>query len=762
VLLDFGLAQLGPEEPLTHPGTALGTAGYMSPEQALGRPSDPRSDLFSFGRVLYEMATGAPPSAALKLNALAPELKRIIAKCLESDCELRYQQASEIRADLERLKLVAGSKKNTVKRWRVIAALAAALIAIFAAAYFYLHRVPKLTDKDTIVLADFVNQTGDPVFDGTLRQGLAVELEQSPFLSLVSDGSVQKALRLMGQPADARLTPELAREICERTGSAAVLEGSIAPLGSRYVLGLRARNCLTGDVLDDEQAQAAGKEDVLNALSQIASRFRARAGESLAIVEKHSVPLAETTTPSLEALKAYSMGWKVLSSTGGPPAALPFFKRATEIDPQFATAHAWLGRMYADIGEQVLSVESTSKAWELRERASDQEKFFIDFSYQRLVMGNLEKAHQICELWARAYPRDMRPHAFLASSTSTSLGRFDSATEEGKKAIELDPDHPFAYSNLAASYMFRNRLAEAQSSLQRAAERKLDAPELLMLRYQIAFLQDDQPEMERLAALGEERSGVDDGMCDMEASVLAYSGRLQQARVKSLHAVDLALQADHRERAAEHEAGSAVREALFGHAPESRRAALAAHDLSNGRDVQYGAALALGLTLDSSLAQTLANDLEKRFPEDTFVKFSYLPALRALFALNRNEPLKAIEFLQAAAPYELGWQASGSAGFVGSLYPIYVRGDAYLAAHQGARAAVEFQKILDHRGIVGADPIGALARLQLARAFVQAGNVTNAKSAYQNFLALWKDADPDIPIFKEAKAENAALQIRAE
>ncbi|MGI8745372.1 MAG: protein kinase domain-containing protein [Bryobacteraceae bacterium] len=762
-ILDFGLAQFGPQdgadEPLTNPGTALGTALYMAPEQARGMPSDARADLFSFGLVLYEMATGTPPSPGMRLSGVPPGVERIVSKCLENDRELRYQHASEIRADLQRLSLEADSSRNIPKRWKLIAPIGA-VMATFAAAYFYFHRTPKLTDRDTIVLADFRNMTGDPVFDGTLRQGLAIQLEQSPFLSLLSEGSIQKTLRLMGQPAEARLTPELAREVCERTGSAAVLEGSIASLGSQYVLGLRARNCRTGDSLDEQQAQAGRKEDVLNALSRIATKFRTRAGESLATVEKHSTPLAEATTPSLEALKAFSTGWKVLSSNG-PPAALPFFKRATEIDPKFATAYAWLGRMYVDIGAPVLSVVSTSKAWQLRDRASDQEKFFIDFSFYRLVIGDVEKASQTCELWAQTYPRDMRPHGFLGSSTSTALGKFEKAAEEGKRALELDPDHAFTYGNLAATYVFRDRLAEAQITLQRAAQRKLEIPEFLALRYQIAFLQADKAEMERITALGQERSGAEDWIrdwtYDQEALVLAYSGHLQQARRKSRRAVELARQAGRREGAAQHEAGAAVREILFGNAPEARRSALSALDLSNSRDAEYGAALALALSLGSSQAQTLADDLEKRFPEDTMVRFSYLPALRALVALNHTEPLKAIELLQAAAPYELGYEASASVGFVGSLYPIYVRGLAYLAARQGAEAAMEFQKILDHRGIVVSDPIGALAHLQLGRAFALSGDKAKAKTAYQDFLTLWKDADPGIPILKQAQAEYGSL-----
>ncbi|MEP6534793.1 MAG: protein kinase [Bryobacteraceae bacterium] len=360
-VLDFGLAQLGADEALTNSGTALGTAAYMPPEQARGEAADARADLFSFGLVLYEMATGTPPSAATRVKA-TPELERIVSKCLEWDRELRYQRASDIRADLQRLRL-----QEKATPWKRIASVAAAVCAAIAGAYFYSPRAPVLTDKDTIVLADFTNTTGDPVFDGTLHQGLAVQLEQSPFLSVVSGERIQLMLSLMGKPADSRLTPELAREICERNSSAAVLDGSIASVGTQYILGLRARNCRTGDILDEKQVQAARKEDVLNALSQIASRFRTRVGESLATVQRHDAPLAEATTPSLEALKAFSAAWKVAYSTG-PTAAVPLLKRAIEIDPNFAMAHALLGRKYGDIGESVLSAESTRKAYQLRSR----------------------------------------------------------------------------------------------------------------------------------------------------------------------------------------------------------------------------------------------------------------------------------------------------------------------------------------------------------------------------------------------------------
>ena len=514
--------------------------------------------------IVFDSILNRAPVPPVRLNPDLPaELERIIDKCLEKDRNLRYQHASEIRTDLQRLKrdtdsgrVIAsattsakpGATTGIAKRWKAMVPAAAAVLAFFVAGYFYFHRTPKLTDKDTIVLADFINTTGDPVFDGTLRQGLAVQLEQSPFLSLISDERIQKALGLMGQPADAPLTPQLAREICERTASAAVLEGSIASLGSQYVLGLRAKNCRTGDVLDEEQVQAARKEDVLNALSQIASKFRTRVGESLATVKRHDTPLAEATTPSLEALKAYSAAEKASLSTGAAAAALPLFKRAIEIDPKFAIAHAYLGLLYGTIGEFALSAESTSKAYQLRDRASDREKFFITASYDVQVTGNLEKAQQTCEVWAQTYPREMNPHGFLAAMIYPTFGKYEKAVEEARKQIELDPDFPIGYYQLAFNYTYLGRLGEAENALQRASERKLEIPEFLVQRYDIAFLKGDKAGMEREAALGQGKSGR--GRLDLPTRgfVLAYSGHLQQARKMSRRAADLAQQTTQRER----------------------------------------------------------------------------------------------------------------------------------------------------------------------------------------------------------------------
>jgi eukaryotic-like serine/threonine-protein kinase len=561
----------------------------------------------------------------------------------------------------------------------------------------------------------------------------------------------------MGQKADARLTLDIAKEICERTASAAVLEGSIASLGSQYVLGLRAKNCRTGDVLDEEQAQAAKKEDVLNGLSQIASKFRSRVGESLATVHEHNTPLEEATTSSLEALKAFSVAMKA-NLASGAASAVPLFKRAIELDPKFAMAHAVLGLAYRNIGEQVLSTESASKAYELRDRTSDREKFFVTLIYDRQVTGNLEKALQTGELWVQTYPRDLQSHGLLSGLATQGTGQYEKSAEEAKKALAIDPDFAFGYTNLAYAYFYLDRPGEAEKVIQRASERKLEPAESVLLRYYVAFLKGDKAGMEREIALALGIRGAEDWLAHSQALVSAYFGHLQDARKLSQRAVDLAQQAGEHERAATYEAGAAVYEGFFGNAAEAKRRAMAALALSKGRDVEYAAAFALALAADFSKAQALANDLDRRFPEDTSVRFNYLPALRALFALNGAEPSKASEMLQDATRYEFAMTGLSFFGYFGALYPIYVRGETYLAEHKGAEAATEFQKILNHRGIVFADPAGALAHLQLGRALALSGDKAKAKAAYQDFFTLWKDADADIPILTQARKEYAAFQ----
>jgi eukaryotic-like serine/threonine-protein kinase len=638
-------------------------------------------------------------------------------------------------------------------QWRI---LAGALFIVAAAGILTsrFHRVPKLTDRDTIVLADFVNKTGDPVFDGTLQQGITVQLEQSPYLRLIPEGRVRQTLRLMGQRAGAPLTAELARDLCQRTGSAAVVEGSIASLGTQYVVGLRAVNCVSGDVLDNEQLQAGEKNDVLNSLSQIVRNFRSRVGESPASLSHNDTPLAEATTPSLEALKAYTTGLKVHFSTGART-ALPLFRRAVEIDPEFAMAYSYLGRMYANLNESDLAAESIRRSWQLRDRVSDREKFQIDTRYEALLTGNLEETRQTCEAWVRTYPRDPQPHIGL-SNYYQSAGQYGKAAAEAEKAIGIDSDFSSGYDSLALNDIYLDRLGDAGETLRRAAARGLEIDEFAMLRYRIAFLNGDETGMERIAARAREKSGAENWIYSRQAFTLAYSGHLRQARNLSQLAAEQATLAGQRERAGLWEAGAALREAFFGNNAAAAKRGSAALTLSKDREAEYGAAFAFALAGYSSSSLRLANDLEKRFPEDTSVRFSYLPALRSLLALNSREISKALELLQTAIPSESGVPRAAD-GLFGALYPVYVRGLAYLAAHQGAEAAIEFQKILDHRGIVASDPVGALVHLQIGRAFALSGDEAKAKTAYQDFLTLWKDADPDIPVFREARAELAKL-----
>ena len=488
---------------------------------------------------------------------------------------------------------------------------------------------------------------------------------------------------------------------------------------------------------------------MLNALGQIASKFRARVGESIMTLEKHDMLLAEVTTLLLEALKAFSAGQKILS-TSGYAAAIPLFKKAIEIDPKFAMAYAWLGRMYGDIGESTLSAENTSKAYELRDRANDKEKLIISASYDMQVTGNLEKARQTCEWWVQAYPRAVEPHGFLAGIIYPALGDYDKSIEEAQTSVRLNPDFPIGYAILASSYMALDRLSEAENTHRQALNRKLEIPDFFYQRYALEFLKGDKAGMEREVTQAREKLGVEDPLARFESLALAYSGHLEEATRILRRDVDVARQAGRQEMASEFETDGAIREALFGNAAIAREEAIAALKLSKSRDVQYGVALALAFSGDSFRSQTLTDDLSRRFPEDTTVRFTAVPTLRAVLALKHNQSAKSIEWLQTALPYELGAAAS--------LYPAFIRGEAYLAEGQSKKAAAEFQKILDHRGIVISDPIGAVAHLQIGRAYVMQGDTAKAKAAYQDFLTLWKDADPDIPIYKQAKTEYAKLE----
>jgi serine/threonine protein kinase len=799
-ILDFGLAKFqanaGTDEDamltaealqLSTPGTAMGTLPYMSPEQALGKELDARTDIFSFGLVLYEMATGKQafsgrtsaeifdavlnraPAAPMRLNPEIPtELERVINKSLEKNSDLRYQHAADLLSELQRLKrdtesgrTAAGTIENGLKAaatstspgWFAIAAIAVLTIALGGSGWLYFtRRAHALTEKDTVVLADLTNLTGDPVFDGTLRQALAVQLEQSPFLSLVSEQRIQHTLRLMGQPADARLTPEIARDVCQREGSKVYLSGSIASLGSQFVLGLNVVNCQTGDTLADEQVRATGKEQVLPAMDNVAAKLRQKLGESLSTVQKFDTPIEQATTPSLEALQAYSLGWKTQTGKGDDAAAAPLYQRAIRLDQNFAMAYASLGTSYNNLGEMSAAAENIRKAYELRDRVSEREKFYIESHYYQFVTDDLEKARQVYELWAQTYPRELVPPNNLTYIYG-ALGQYDRALMEAREAFRLN--QAGGYGNLAISFLQLNRIEETRATIGEAQAKTFDSPPLHFIQYQVGFLQNDAAEMKRQVAWAADKPGWDDVLLASEANTAAYSGQLGKAREFSRQAVASAERAQEKETAAGYEAEASLREALFGNAAQARQRAAAALTLSAGRDVQYGAALALALTGDAGRTQAMANELRIRFSDDTIVHFNYLPTIHALVALNRNDSSKAIAALQPTAPYEMGTPGAGT--FSPNLYPVYVRAEAYLAGHHGSEAATEFQKILDHRGVVVNAPIGALAHLQLGRAYTIQGDAAKAKAAYQDFLTLWKDADPDIPVLKAAKVEFAKL-----
>ena len=732
-ILDFGLARSKQDETITVSRMILGTPAYMAPEQRQGKPADARADIYAFGCVLYEMLTGERVSHRRRLRAR--KLETIVSRCLEEDPARRWQSAAELQRELAAL-----PKSSRVS---------------YATAQPSSQSGPKLTRKNKIVLGEFENHTGDPVFDGILRQGLCVQLEQSRSLAIVSDQQIQQILRFMGRPSDTRLTPEIAQEVSERTGAMAVLEGSISSLGDRYVVWLRARNCGTGDVLGQEQVQAEKKEDVLNALTRIAAQIRARLGESKSSIEEQSKPLEQASTASLEALKAYSTGRSTVFSLG-MTAAIPHIQRAIAIDPQFAMAQAHLGFFYWNLGQTDLAIEHTLKAYELLDRVSELEQFFIVFLYHRQVTGNLQKELQTIEAWVQTYPQDWQAWAVLGGWGARGTGQYERGIQASEEALRLDPNLSFPYDALAVNNISLGRFSEAAAALQRAAERKLELSVFLVARYYLAFLEGDEAGMKREIDKSRGHREAEDWMSHNQALVLAHSGKMQNARTMWHHAIVAAQQNGDSEKSAIYQAAAAVCEAHLGNHASAKDRACAALDLGKGRDVRYAAAFALAVSGDGSTAQSLADDLAKRFPEDTPVQFEYLPTLRALFALSRNAPLDAIEHLKTALPYDLAMPGTAFFAKFGGLYPVYVRGQAYLQAGRGREAAAEFQRVLDHRGIVLGDPIGSLAHLQLGRALLLSGEI-QARSAYQEFLTLWKDADADIPVFQQALAEYAKL-----
>jgi serine/threonine protein kinase/tetratricopeptide (TPR) repeat protein len=808
-MLDFGLAKVTPalskaeavaataqstvtlEEHLTSPGTALGTIAYMSPEQVRAKELDARTDLFSFGAVLYEMATGTlpfrgestglifesilnrAPVSPVRLNPDLPvDLERIINKCLEKDRNLRYQHASDIRTDLQRLKRdsesghVSAATSGTItvtqvppiwlaKRWKILISVLLSALLVAGGLYYGSRRNKLLSHKDTIVLSDFANSTGDPVFDDTLKTALSVSLRQSPFLNVLTDSQVAKTLQQMTQPAGTRLTPELARELCQRAGSKAYLAGAIGRLGSEYVVGLKAVSCKNGNTLAEEQVTAASKEKVLDSLGGAAAKLRAELGESLATVQKFDAPLELATTFSLDALNAYGLALSTKDKKGDRD-SLPIFQKAIELDPNFAMAYGALATINHNLGDSELARENATKAYELRDRVTEAEREAIEACYYSYVIGDLEKAAEVYAVAIQNYPDSAGAYNHLAYAEG-ELGRYEQSVQNFRKALLLDPSRASTYTPLAVGLLALNQVEEASAVLAEADKRGLQTDTLLQAHYWIAFLRNDEKEMERLVQRSSDLPGAQAILLSEQSNTAAYHGHFEKAREFSRAAENLMERDANKELAASYLVQAALRESEVGEFARAQQYISQAQKLSHGQDVATLTAVALVQIGSVNQAEALCHELDKQWPEGTIVQKYWLPAIRAEIDLRQARPSKAIDDLGVATPLEF---ANPGSTAVPTLYPAYLRAQAYLAMGNGPRAATEFRKLTDRPGLVLNYPLRAVAHLGLAHAYKSSGDLQNSRQAYLDFLSLWKDADPDIPILKEAKVEYAKLQYQ--